>query len=93
MAASRPSRAPIIDDHADDDLPIASPSAYSAASYSDDDEADDDDDAPCESAFDRLPDEIIQQYVYQTCQCPSARSIPVPLPVTPWPAMQSAANV
>lgn len=47
-----------------------SPSIYSSTTESDTGDDDDvDSDAPCDSAFDRLPDEIIQQYARQTSPC------------------------
>lgn len=48
------------DDH-DDHPRSPSPSIYSTATDSDAGDGTADNDTPCESAFDRVPDEIIQQ--------------------------------
>lgn len=67
MAASSPARSQMGEDHSDTDGRSSSLSVYSVATES---EAGDgrgaDDDDPCEAAFDRLPDEIIQQYARTT---------------------------
>lgn len=63
MAASSPARSQMGEDHSDADDRSSGASVYSVAAESETSDgrgADDDD--PCEPAFDRLPDEIIEQY-------------------------------
>lgn len=59
MAASSPARSQMGEDHSDAGDRSLSPSVYTRSEAGDGRGADDD---PCEAAFDRLPDEIIQQY-------------------------------